>query len=144
MPLTGEYEPSTNDVSREQAEEYENSSGTKAATLLGVPIVVLTSRGAKTGKLRKTPLIRIEHNGEYAAAASDGGAERHPAWYYNVKADPHVELRDGAVTKDYVAREVFGEEKAAWWARAVEIFPQATEFQARTERQIPVFILTPR
>src|SRR5690606_18083484 len=101
MPLTGEYAPSTSDWAREQAEKYENSGGTEGTTMRGMPVVVLTSRGAKTGKLRKTPLMRVEHNGEYAIVASLGGAPKHPVWYYNVVAEPHVELRDGTVNKDY-------------------------------------------
>ncbi|WP_043722897.1 nitroreductase family deazaflavin-dependent oxidoreductase [Nocardia asiatica] len=144
MPLTGEYEPSTSDWAREQAEEYENSGGTQATTLKGKPIILLTTKGAKSGKLRKTPLMRVEHNGEYAVVASLGGAPKHPVWYYNIKAEPHVELRDGTVNKDYTAREVFGEEKAQWWERAVEVWPDYADYQTKTDRQIPVFVLTPR
>ncbi|MBF6467535.1 nitroreductase family deazaflavin-dependent oxidoreductase [Nocardia beijingensis] len=144
MPLTGEYEPSTSDWAREQAEKYENSGGTEGATLQGKPIILLTTKGAKSGKLRKTPLMRVEHNGEYAVVASLGGAPKHPVWYYNIKAEPHVELRDGAVNKDYTAREVFGEEKAQWWERAVEVWPDYANYQTKTDRQIPVFVLTPR
>ncbi|MBF6205908.1 MULTISPECIES: nitroreductase family deazaflavin-dependent oxidoreductase [Nocardia] len=144
MPLTGEYEPSTSDWAREQAEKYENSGGAEGATLLGKPIILLTTKGAKTGKLRKTPLMRVEHDGEYAVVASLGGAPKHPVWYYNIKAEPHVELRDGAVSKDYTAREVFGEEKAQWWERAVQVWPDYAEYQTKTDRQIPVFVLTPR
>ncbi|MBF6221337.1 nitroreductase family deazaflavin-dependent oxidoreductase [Nocardia gipuzkoensis] len=144
MPLTGEYEPSTSDWAREQAEKYENSGGTEGATLQGKPIILLTTKGAKTGKLRKTPLMRVEHDGEYAVVASLGGAPKHPVWYYNIKAEPHVELRDGTVTKDYTAREVFGEEKAQWWDRAVQVWPDYANYQTKTDRQIPVFVLTPR
>ncbi|WP_063050566.1 nitroreductase family deazaflavin-dependent oxidoreductase [Nocardia arthritidis] len=144
MPLTGEYEPSTSDWAREQAEKYENSGGTEGATLQGKPIILLTTKGAKSGKLRKTPLMRVEHNGEYAVVASLGGAPKHPVWYYNIKAEPHVELRDGTVNKDYTAREVFGEEKAQWWERAVEVWPDYANYQTKTDRQIPVFVLTPR
>jgi deazaflavin-dependent oxidoreductase (nitroreductase family) len=144
MPLTGEYEPSTSDWAREQAEKYENSGGTEGATLQGKPIILLTTKGAKTGKLRKTPLMRVEHDGEYAVVASLGGAPKHPVWYYNIKAEPHVDLRDGAVSKDYTAREVFGEEKAQWWERAVQVWPDYAEYQTKTDRQIPVFVLTPR
>ncbi|MBF6078305.1 nitroreductase family deazaflavin-dependent oxidoreductase [Nocardia beijingensis] len=144
MPLTGEYEPSTSDWAREQAEKYENSGGTEGATLQGVPIILLTTKGAKTGKLRKTPLMRVEHDGEYAVVASLGGAPKHPVWYHNIKAEPHVELRDGTVVKDYTAREVFGEEKARWWERAVEVWPDYANYQTKTDRQIPVFVLTPR
>ncbi|WP_040865982.1 nitroreductase family deazaflavin-dependent oxidoreductase [Nocardia exalbida] len=144
MPLTGEYEPSTSDWAREQAEKYENSGGTEGATLQGKPIILLTTKGAKSGKLRKTPLMRVEHNGEYAVVASLGGSPKHPVWYHNIKAEPHVELRDGAVKKDYTAREVFGDEKAQWWERAVEVWPDYADYQTKTDRQIPVFVLTPR
>lgn len=144
MPLTGEYAPSPTDWAREQAEKYENSGGTQATTLRGMPVVVLTSRGNKTGKLRKTPLMRVEHEGEYAVVASLGGAPKHPVWYYNLLADPHVELRDGTVTRDYTAREVSGEERALWWERAVAAYPDYAEYQKKTTRQIPVFVLTPR
>ncbi|WP_280243484.1 nitroreductase family deazaflavin-dependent oxidoreductase [Nocardia abscessus] len=144
MPLTGEYEPSTSGWAREQAEKYENSGGTKGATMQGKPVILLTTKGAKTGKLRKTPLMRVEHDGEYAVVASLGGAPKHPVWYYNLKAEPHVELRDGTVNKDYTAREVFGEEKAQWWERAVQVWPDYANYQTKTDRQIPVFVLTPR
>ncbi|WP_280252685.1 nitroreductase family deazaflavin-dependent oxidoreductase [Nocardia abscessus] len=144
MPLTGEYEPSTSDWAREQAEKYENSGGTEGATMQGKPIILLTTKGAKSGKLRKTPLMRVEHDGEYAVVASLGGAPKHPVWYYNIKAEPHVELRDGTVNKDYTAREVFGEEKAQWWDRAVQVWPDYANYQTKTDRQIPVFVLTPR
>ncbi|MET9029125.1 nitroreductase family deazaflavin-dependent oxidoreductase [Nocardia sp. NPDC004168] len=144
MPLTGEYEPSTSDWAREQAEKYENSGGTEGATLQGVPIILLTTKGAKSGKLRKTPLMRVEHDGEYAVVASLGGAPKHPVWYHNIKAEPHVELRDGTVNKDYTAREVFGDEKAQWWERAVEVWPDYANYQTKTDRQIPVFVLTPQ
>lgn len=109
----------------------------------GKPIILLTTIGAKTGKLRKTPLMRVEHNGEYAIVASLGGAPKNPVWYYNVVKNPRVELQDGAVTRDYDAREVFGDEKAAWWERAVQAWPDYAEYQTKTERQIPVFVLTP-
>ncbi|WP_024803807.1 nitroreductase family deazaflavin-dependent oxidoreductase [Nocardia sp. BMG51109] len=144
MPLIGEYEPSTWDFARKQAEKYEASNGAEAGTAGGRPIVLLTTRGAKTGKLRKTALMRVQHDGEYAVVASLGGAPKHPVWYYNIKAEPHVELRDGAVVRDYTAREVFGEEKAVWWERAVEAYPDYADYQTRTDRQIPVFVLTPR
>ncbi|MFR9753101.1 nitroreductase family deazaflavin-dependent oxidoreductase [Nocardia sp. 004] len=144
MPLTGEYAPSTSDWARGQAERYESSGGTEGTTIQGRPVVLLTSKGAKTGKLRKTPLIRVEHEGDYAIVASLAGAPKHPVWYYNIKAEPHVELQDGPVTKDYTAREVFGDEKALWWDRAVAVWPDYAEYQTRTDRQIPVFVLTPR
>ncbi|MBF6174202.1 nitroreductase family deazaflavin-dependent oxidoreductase [Nocardia blacklockiae] len=144
MPLTGEYEPSTSDWAREQAEKYEASNGAEANTIKGLPIILLTTRGAKTGKLRKTALMRVEHDGEYAVVASLGGAPKHPVWYYNIKAEPHVELRDGAVVKDYTAREVFGDEKAVWWERAVRAYPDYADYQTKTDREIPVFVLTPQ
>ncbi|MFJ1461479.1 nitroreductase family deazaflavin-dependent oxidoreductase [Nocardia wallacei] len=144
MPLTGEYEPSTSGWAREQAERYEATNGAEADTIKGLPIILLTTRGAKTGKLRKTPLMRVEHDGEYAVVASLGGAPKHPVWYHNIKADPHVELRDGAVVKDYTAREVVGDEKAVWWERAVRAYPDYADYQKKTDREIPVFVLTPR
>lgn len=143
MPLSGEYAPSALDWSREQAEKYMESGGTDGTELKGKPVILLTTVGAKTGKLRKTPLMRVEHDGEYAIVASLGGAPKHPVWYYNVKKNPRVELQDGPVTGDYEAREVFGEEKATWWERAVAVWPDYAEYQTKTDRQIPVFVLTP-
>jgi F420H(2)-dependent quinone reductase len=143
MPLTREYAPSTADWAREQAEQFEQSGGTKADTLRGMPIVVLTSVGARSGKLRKTALMRVEHDGEYAVVASLGGAPRHPAWYWNLKRTPHVELQDGPVKREYLAREVMGEEKAVWWDRAVAAYPDYADYQKKTVREIPVFVLTP-
>ena len=143
MPLTGEYEPSPSDWAREQAEKFEASGGTEAADLQGRPIILLTSIGAKTGKLRKTPLMRVEHDGEYAVVASRGGAPTHPVWYWNLVKNPHVELQDGNVKRDYTAREVSGEERAVWWERAVEAWPPYAEYQTKTDRIIPVFVLTP-
>jgi len=143
MPLEGEYAPSTKDWARKQAEQYESSGGTEATTLNGMPVVVVTSRGNRTGKLRKTPLMRVEHDGTYAAVASLGGAPKHPVWYYNLVAEPHVELRDGTVKRDMVAREVTGEEKAQWWERAVAAYPDYADYQAKTEREIPVIVLEP-
>lgn len=146
MPLTGEYAPSTSGWAREQAEKFESSNGAEANVLPGreEPIVLVTSIGAKSGKLRKTPLMRVEHNGEYAAVASLGGAPKHPVWYYNLKANPDVELRDGDVVKEYVAREVTGEEKAVWWERAVAAYPDYADYQKKTTREIPLFVLTPK
>jgi len=143
MPLTGEYEPSTSDWSRENAETYIKSGGTEGTELQGKAVILLTTVGAKTGKLRKTPLMRVEHGGEYAVVASLGGAPKNPVWYYNVKKHPRVELQDGTVTKDYEAREVFGDEKAIWWERAVAAWPDYANYQQKTDRQIPVFVLTP-
>jgi F420H(2)-dependent quinone reductase len=143
MPLTGEYEPSPSDWAREQAETYEATGGADANTLRGVPIIVLTSVGARSGKLRKTPLMRVEHEGEYAVVASMGGAPKNPTWYHNLKQNPHVELQDGPEKKDYLAREASGDEKAIWWKRAVAVWPDYQEYQERTDREIPVFVLTP-
>jgi F420H(2)-dependent quinone reductase len=143
MPLTGEYAPSPWDWSREQAEKYAESGGKEAADMQGKPIVVLTTVGAKTGKIRKTPLMRVEHEGQYAVVASLGGAPKNPVWYHNVKKNPRVELQDGAVTREYEAREVFGDEKATWWERAVAAYPDYAEYQTKTDRQIPVFVLSP-
>ncbi|MEW2513299.1 MULTISPECIES: nitroreductase family deazaflavin-dependent oxidoreductase [Streptomyces] len=145
MPLEGEYEPSPTQWVREQVELYESSGGTKGTTLLdtGLPVIVLTTRGAKSGKIRKTPLMRVEHEGRYAAVASLGGAPKHPVWYFNVKSDPHVELQDGPVKRDMRAREVTGAEKAEWWERAVAAFPAYADYQTKTSREIPVFVLEP-
>ena len=143
MPLTGEYEPSTSDWARENAETYIKSGGTDGTELQGKPVILLTTVGAKTGKIRKTPLMRVENNGEYAVVASLGGAPKHPVWYWNIKKNPRVELQDGEVTKDYEAHEVVGDDKAVWWERAVEAWPDYAEYQKKTDRQIPVFVLTP-
>jgi F420H(2)-dependent quinone reductase len=143
MPLSGEYAPSPMDWSREQADKYAESGGKDAADMQGKPIILLTTVGAKTGKLRKTPLMRVEHDGEYAVVASLGGAPKNPVWYYNIAKNPRVELQDGAISRDYDAREVFGEEKATWWERAVEAWPDYAKYQTKTDRQIPVFVLTP-
>lgn len=143
MPLVGEYAPSPSEWARKQAEEFEASDGARANTLRGIPIILLTTVGAKSGKLRKTPLMLVEHDGEYAVVASMGGAPTHPVWYHNIVKHPHVELQDGPVKKDYLAREVIGDEKAVWWERAVAAFPPYAEYQEKTEREIPVFVLTP-
>ena len=143
MPLDGEYEPSPTDWARQQAELYESSGGTKGTTIRGLPVVVLTSIGAKTGKLRKTPLMRVEHGGRYAVVASLGGAPRHPVWYHNLVADPHVELQDGPLKQDMIAREVTGDERAEWWEHAVAAYPDYADYQEKTERVIPVFVLEP-
>ena len=143
MPLEGEYEPSPWDWSREQADKYAESGGADAADMKGMPIILLTTVGAKTGKLRNTPLMRVEHDGEYAVVASLGGAPKNPVWYYNIAKNPRVEMQDGSVTRDYGAREVFGDEKATWWERAVAAYPDYADYQTKTDRQIPVFVLTP-
>ena len=143
MPLSGDYEPSTSDWARENAEKYMESGGTEGTELAGRPVILLTTVGAKSGKIRKTPLMRVEHNGEYAVVASLGGAPKHPVWYYNITNNPRVELQDGQTAGDYEAREVFGDEKATWWERAVKAWPDYAEYQKKTDRQIPVFVLTP-
>jgi len=143
MPLTGEYEPGTAAWARRQVDLFESTNGQEGATLRGRPIIVMTSVGARTGKLRKTALMRVEHEGVYAVVASMGGAPRHPVWYYNLKKNPHVELQDGADKRDYMARELTGDEKAVWWGRAVEAWPDYADYQGKTERQIPVFVLEP-
>lgn len=143
MPLHGEYAPSTSEWARKQAEAFEASNGEKANTLRGKPIILLTSVGAKTGKLRKTALMRVEHDGEYLVVASKGGAPEHPVWYYNLRQHPLVELQDGAERQDYMARELEpGAERDAWWDRAVEAWPDYANYQQKTDRLIPVFLLT--
>ncbi|HUX69373.1 MAG TPA: nitroreductase family deazaflavin-dependent oxidoreductase [Cellulomonadaceae bacterium] len=141
MPLVGEYEPGSTAWAREQVELYESSGGTQGLTLRGMPVVILTSVGASSGKLRKTPLMRVEHDGTYAIVASLGGAPKNPAWYANVVHHPEVELQDGPQTWDMVAREVHGDEKALWWERAVAAYPDYAAYQRRTTREIPVFVL---
>ena len=143
MPLSGEYEPSPERWVRDQVEEYESSGGTRGTTLRGMPVIVLTTRGARSGRLRKTPLMRVEHEGRYAAVASLGGAPKHPVWYFNLRADPHVELQDGPRRHDLLAREVAGEERERWWERAVAAYPDYADYQRRTDRVIPVLVLEP-
>jgi len=143
MPLQGEYEPSPSDWVREQVEKYERSGGTEGTELRGVPVIVVTSVGSKSGKLRKNPVMRIEHDGVYAAVASQGGAPTHPVWYHNFKANPLVEVQDKTVKKDYRARELTGEERVLWWGRAAQVWPDYDEYQTKTDREIPVFVLEP-
>ncbi len=143
MPLQGQYEPSPAAWVRDQVEEYESSGGTKGTSLRGVPVVVITSVGASSGKLRKNPVMRVEHDGVYAAVASKGGAPQHPAWYRNLVEHPMVELQDGAAKRDYTVREASGDEREVWWDRALEVWPDYAEYQTKTDRQIPVFVLEP-
>jgi F420H(2)-dependent quinone reductase len=145
VPVEGEYEPSPAQWVREQVELYESSGGTQGTTLrdTGLPVVIVTTRGAKSGKIRKVPLMRVEHEGRYAAVASKGGFPRHPVWYFNLKSDPHVQVQDGPVRQDMTAREITGDEKAEWWERAVAAFPPYAEYQEKTGRVIPVFVLEP-
>ncbi|BAL91698.1 hypothetical protein AMIS_64780 [Actinoplanes missouriensis 431] len=142
MPLTGEYLPSTSDWARKQAEKYEETNGEQANDIQGMPIIVLSSIGAKTGALRKTALMRVEHDGEYAVVGSLGGAPKNPVWVYNIRKNPHVELQDGEVKRDYTARELEGQEREIWWERAVAAYPPYAEYQTKTDRLIPVFVLT--
>ena len=147
VTLQGEYEPSAAQWVRDQVEQYERSGGTEANSLRGQaewPIVVIASRGYKSGKLRKNPVMRVEKDGVYAAIASQGGAPSHPTWYHNFVAHPHVELQDGADKRDYEARVLEGDERAEWWARAIEVWPDYEGYQKKTDRQIPVFLLTPK
>jgi F420H(2)-dependent quinone reductase len=143
MPLTGEYEPSPRTRTRDQVERYEATDGREANTLAGTnwPVVIFTTRGRKTGKIRKMALMRVEHDGKYALIASQGGASEHPEWYFNLKADPQaLMVQDGAERFDAAVRELDGEERAIWWRRAVEAYPPYAEYQKRTERQIPVML----
>ena len=143
MAVDGEYVPSPAAWVRNQVEAYEESGGTKGTTLTdtGLPVVIVTNRGAKTGAVRKTPLMRVEHDGRYVAVASKGGAPKHPVWYYNLKKNPHVELQDGPDKWDMTARELSGDERAAWWERAVAAYPPYAEYQTKTDRLIPLFLL---
>ena len=145
MSIPGEYEPSPRQWVRDQVEQFEASGGTQATTLrdTDLPIIVITNLGAKSGKVRKTPLMRVEHDGKYAAVASQGGAPTHPLWYYNFLAHPRVELQDGTERFDLVARELSGAEREEWWERSVAAFPPYAEYQTKTTRLIPVFILEP-
>jgi deazaflavin-dependent oxidoreductase (nitroreductase family) len=143
MPLQGEYEPSSQKWVRDQVQEYESSGGTRGTELRGVPVIVITSKGTKSGKLRKNPVMRVEHDGRYAAVASKGGAPAHPAWYGNMVETPLVEVQDKGAKGDYTARELGGEERQAWWDRAVAVWPDYAEYQTKTDREIPVFVLEP-
>lgn len=143
MPLQGEYEPSSAKWARDQVEEYERSGGTSGTTLRGVPVVVITSLGSQSGKLRKNPVMRVEHDGAYAAIASKGGAPQHPSWYRNLVEHPLVELQDGPSKGDYAAHVASGDERAVWWDRAVEVWPDYAQYQTKTDREIPVLVLEP-
>lgn len=143
MPLTGEYEPSPRKQTREQVERYEASDGREANTLAGTnrPVVIFTTRGRKSGKIRKFALMRVAHDGKYAMVASQGGAPKHPEWYLNIKADPEaLMVQDGADHFDATARELVGEEREVWWRRAVEAYPPYAKYQEKTDRQIPVLL----
>jgi len=145
MTLSGEYEPSASAWVREQVAAYEASGGTEANTLrdTGMPVIIVTTRGASSGKIRKFALMRVEHEGEYALVASMGGAPTNPAWYHNLKKHPdELMIQDGPTPYDFVAREVEGDEKALWWTRAVAVYPPYAEYQEKTSRTIPVFVAT--
>ncbi|GAA3871708.1 nitroreductase family deazaflavin-dependent oxidoreductase [Leifsonia kafniensis] len=143
MPLIGEYKPSPAKWVRDQVELYESSGGTKGTTLRGMPVIILSTLGKTSGAVRKTPLMRVEHDGVYAAVASLGGAAKNPTWYANVLANPAVEVQDGPHRFDAIAREVTGDEKALWWERAVAAYPDYANYQTKTDRVIPVFVLEP-
>jgi deazaflavin-dependent oxidoreductase (nitroreductase family) len=144
MPLSGEYEPSPAQWVRDQVALYESSGGTQGTTLREMPVILLTNRGSKSGMLRKTPLMRVEHEGSYAAVGSKGGAPENPLWVANVLAHPEVELQDGPVKQDMTARQVTGDERAEWWKRAVAAYPDYADYQKKTQREIPVFVVEPR
>jgi deazaflavin-dependent oxidoreductase (nitroreductase family) len=147
MPLTGHYEPSPSEWVRDQVELYESTGGAEGHTLrdTGLPVVIVTSRGNKSGTIRKTPLMRVEHNGHYALIASQGGAPTHPVWYYNLVADPDsVTIQDGPEPFEVTVRLAEGDERAEWWDRAVAAFPPYAQYQLKTKRQIPVFVATKR
>ena len=143
MPLNGEFELSPTGWVRDQTQKILETGTTESVDIKGRPVVLVTTRGAKTGKLRKVPLMRVEHDGRYAIVASLGGAPQNPVWYYNVKADPQVGLQDGTEAGEFVAREVTGDEKAVWWERAVATYPDYADYQRKTDREIPVFVLEP-
>jgi deazaflavin-dependent oxidoreductase (nitroreductase family) len=143
MALTGEYEPSATGWVRTQVEQILSTGTTDGVTIRDLPVVLMTYRGAKSGKIRKTPVMRVEHEGRYAAVASMGGAPTNPQWYASLSTGPVVDLQDGTVTQEYRAREVFGDEKALWWLRAVEAYPPYADYQRKTDRQIPDFVLQP-
>jgi deazaflavin-dependent oxidoreductase (nitroreductase family) len=143
MPLQGEYAPSSAEWVRKQVEEIESSGGTRGNEMRGMRVIVVTSLGHGSGKLRKNPVMRVEHDGKYAAVASKGGAPEHPAWYRNLVEHPLVEVQDGTAKGDYTARELSGDERAEWWERAVAAFPDYADYQEKTDREIPVFVLEP-
>jgi deazaflavin-dependent oxidoreductase (nitroreductase family) len=142
VSLQGEYEPSPQAWVREQVDAYERSAGAEANTLLdtGIPIVVVTALGNKTGKIRKFAVMRVEHDGEYALIASKGGAPTHPLWYSNVTQHPHVMIQDGPEPRDYDVVEIDGDERERWWERAVAVYPAYAEYQLKTDRRIPVLL----
>lgn len=145
MPIDAPYEPSPWAPIAEQVELYESTGGEEGYEMEGQPCIILHTLGAKSGKLRKTPLMRVEHEGSYAVVASMGGAPQHPVWYHNLTAHPEVvALQDKADLADYTAREVSGDEKAEWWARATAVWPSYDDYTKKTDREIPLLVLTPR
>ena len=144
MPLQGEYEPSPWGPIAEHVASYEATDGAEGGIWMDAPAIILTTKGRHSGKLRKTPLIRITDGERYAVVASMGGAPSHPVWYHNLVAEPHCELQDRADRRDYTAREVHGDEKAEWWARATEVWPDYDQYQAATTREIPLLVLEPQ
>ena len=143
MPLEGTYEPGTWDWSNDHVDRYESSGGTKGLTIQGMPVVVLWTRGRRTGAVRKGPVMRVKNGDRYAVVASKGGSPQHPEWYLNLAADPHVTLQDGPEVGDYIAHTATPEERAAWWTRATAVYPPYDDYQAKTDREIPVVILEP-
>ena len=143
MTVNGEYAPSAAGWVREQVELYESTGGAEGGTFKGRPIVVVTSLGAKSGKVRKHPAMRVEHEGRYALVAASGGDPQHPSWYFNLVAHPEIQLQDGSVKREYVVRETTGEERALWWERAVAAYPLYTEYAALTDRVLPVLVAEP-
>jgi deazaflavin-dependent oxidoreductase (nitroreductase family) len=143
MPLQGEYAPSSAKWVRDQVEEIESSGGTRGTQNRGVPVIIVTSMGSRSGKLRKNPVMRVEHDGRYAAVASKGGTPENPSWYRNLVEHPLVEVQDGTHKGDYTARELSGDERATWWERAVAVWPDYADYQTKTDREIPVFLLEP-
>lgn len=141
--LTRDYEPSAIGWVREHVEQVVRTGTTDGVTIRGTPTVLMTYRGARTGKVRKTPVMRVEHEGRYAAVGSNGGGPANPQWYASLLAEPDVELQDGTTIREYRAREVSGDERTLWWQRAVAAFPDYAEYQRKIDRQIPVFVLEP-
>jgi len=143
MALEGTYEQSAWDAIADQVRRFEETEGREANALNGKPVIILWTRGRHTGNIRKTPLMRVRDGDRYAVVASLGGAPKNPVWYHNIVADPHVSLQDGAELKDYVAHQATGEEKKEWWAKATEVWPDYDQYQARTDREIPLIVLDP-
>jgi deazaflavin-dependent oxidoreductase (nitroreductase family) len=143
MPLQGEYAPSSAKWVRDQVEEIENSGGERGTVMRGVPVIVITSVGSESGKLRKNPVMRVEHDGTYALVASKGGAPEHPSWYHNLVKNPLIELQDGPDRRTYTVRMAEGPERTQWWERAVEVWPSYADYERKTDREIPVFVAEP-